>query len=200
LISGSNAFSAWTLIGVSVTASTDLPIFASEVVCQITTNGTSGSKFFRRGFVCNATLRTVSVYFRRGTNNSARLCFAGDNTNFANFNLLTGTIGSRSAAVKSTMIPWRDGWYRCTMTFTLSTAVELAICIVSSATSIRAEVNTLNTNIYVAGARIEDGSFPTSYISTTTAVVTRACNFASVTGDDFSSWYNSAEGTFGVEF
>ncbi len=35
---------------------------------------------------------------------------------------------------------------------------------------------------------------------TTTASFTRAGDFASVTGPDFSSWYNPAEGTFGVEF
>jgi hypothetical protein len=58
----------------------------------------------------------------------------------------------------------------------------------------------LDTTIYAAGAQMELGAFPTSYIPTTTAAVTRAGDFASVTGADLSSWYNPAEGTFGVEF
>ncbi len=88
------------------------------------------------------------------------------------------------------------------MTFTLPTASGLFISIVSSATSIRAESNTLNTNIYATGAEIEEGAFPTSYISTTrtTAAVTRAGEFASITGTNFSSWYNPLQGTFVVGF
>ena len=70
----------------------------------------------------------------------------------------------------------------------------------SSTTAPRGEVNTLNTNIYAAGAQMEDGSFATSYIPTTTAAVTRAGDFASITGSNFSSWYNPLQGTFVIGF
>jgi len=46
----------------------------------------------------------------------------------------------------------------------------------------------LSTNIYIAGAQAELGAFAISYIPTTTDVVTRAGDFASVTGTNFSSW------------
>lgn len=38
--------------------------------------------------------------------------------------------------------------------------------------------------------------FPTSYIPTTAAAVTRAADVASMTGTNFSSWFNATEGTF----
>ena len=38
-------------------------------------------------------------------------------------------------------------------------------------------------------------SFASSYIPTTTATATRAADVASVTGTNFSSWYNQTEGT-----
>ena len=41
----------------------------------------------------------------------------------------------------------------------------------------------------------EIGAFPTSYIPTTTSAVTRSADNASMTGTNFSSWYNSSEGT-----
>lgn len=51
------------------------------------------------------------------------------------------------------------------------------------------------SGIYIWGAQLEVGSFPTSYIPTTTATVTRAADVASMTGANFSSWYNDAQGT-----
>ena len=49
--------------------------------------------------------------------------------------------------------------------------------------------------IHVYGAQLEAGAFPTSYIPTTTATVTRAADVASITGSNFSSFYNQTEGT-----
>src|SRR6056297_3546656 len=43
-------------------------------------------------------------------------------------------------------------------------------------------------------------SFPTSYIPTTTATVTRNADQLSITGDDFSEWYNQTEGTVVCDF
>jgi hypothetical protein len=43
--------------------------------------------------------------------------------------------------------------------------------------------------------QLEQGSFATSYIPTTTAAATRAADVASITGTAFSSWYRQDEGT-----
>ena len=46
------------------------------------------------------------------------------------------------------------------------------------------------------GAQLEAGSFPTSYIPTTTASVVRSADVCSITGSAFTSFYNQSEGTF----
>lgn len=43
-------------------------------------------------------------------------------------------------------------------------------------------------------------SFASSYIPTTSATATRAADVASVTGTNFSSWYNQTEGTVFVNY
>jgi hypothetical protein len=47
---------------------------------------------------------------------------------------------------------------------------------------------------------MEEGNFATSYIPTTTTTMTRAVDFASITGSNLSSWYNPLQGTFVVGF
>jgi len=49
--------------------------------------------------------------------------------------------------------------------------------------------------LLVWGAQFELGSFPTSYIPTNGTALTRNADLASITGSNFSSWYNQSEGT-----
>ena len=69
-------------------------------------------------------------------------------------------------------------------------------------TYIAAGINlaSVNTQIYIWGAQLEVGSFATSYIPTTSAAVTRTADSASMTGTNFSSWYNQAQGSLYVDF
>jgi hypothetical protein len=59
-------------------------------------------------------------------------------------------------------------------------------------------------NVTVAGSltvfQLENGAFATPYIPTTGTPVTRAADVASVTGTNFSSWYNQSEGAFVAEY
>ena len=48
---------------------------------------------------------------------------------------------------------------------------------------------------FIWGAQLEAGSFATSYIPTVASSVTRNADAASMTGTNFSSWFNNGEGT-----
>ncbi len=61
-----------------------------------------------------------------------------------------------------------------------------------------AGVLTLTVTGTVQFAQLELGSFATSYIPTTASQVTRSADVATMTGTNFSNWYNATEGTMSV--
>jgi hypothetical protein len=57
---------------------------------------------------------------------------------------------------------------------------------------------TLTVSGTVTDAQLEAGSSRTSYIPTAGATATRSTDLASITGANFSSWYNQSEGTISL--
>jgi hypothetical protein len=95
-----------------------------------------------------------------------------------------------------------NGWYRCHVTFELVGSTPNVTIDIAGAPSggVIVYVGDNTSGILLWGAQLEEGSFATSYIPTTTAAVTRAGDFASIEGNNFTPWYNPVQGTFGVEF
>jgi hypothetical protein len=82
-----------------------------------------------------------------------------------------------------------NGWYQIAI---------LASGVIAANTNqfrIQPDASAGTGNVIIWGFQAENGAFPTSYIPTTTATVTRAADVASITGANFSSFYNQAEGT-----
>lgn len=93
----------------------------------------------------------------------------------------------------TSVIPAGDGWYRAFWFGTSS----------GGAGSLRLQllggrgVDVADFAIY--GAQLEAGAFATSYIPTTTTALTRNADVATMTGTNFSDWFNASEGTFSVQ-
>ena len=96
-----------------------------------------------------------------------------------------------------------DGWTRITLVTAASNAnttlSQWDISFGPSAAGIELIAGTANTLLFVDQVQIEAGAFPTSYIPTTTAAATRSADVASISGSNFSSWYNQTEGTVFAE-
>ena len=106
------------------------------------------------------------------------------------FTLTNSGSYSLSAGSSAGITPLSNGWYRCWVTGTAdaSTSEEPGIYASYSGNG--------SDGFYAWGLQFEAGAFPTSYIPTTTATVTRSADVANLTGTNFSSWYNQSEGTF----
>jgi hypothetical protein len=62
-----------------------------------------------------------------------------------------------------------------------------------------ADATAIDITLRIGLPQLELGAFATSVIPTTTTALTRNADVASMTGTNFSSWYNASEGTLYVE-
>ena len=85
--------------------------------------------------------------------------------------------------------------YSATRTLTAATT---ALCVPTMGINV-ANSTAMDFTIRIGLPQLEQGAFATSVIPTTSATVTRAADVASITGTNFSSWYNQAEGTVFAE-
>jgi len=185
-----------TVTTATPTASTTASLFTLNAGAN-TGNTTDGFNFGSDITLTNSTQHTQSLFVKPASATVLRL---RSNTSglLADFTLTgNGTAPSLSADLQGAFIvPFPNGWYRVSWTFTTTTSVP----------GNRGDYWTIKTNVadgtsglYVVGAQLEAGAFPTSYIPTTTATVTRAADVPSITGSAFSSWYNQSEGTVFAE-
>ena len=111
------------------------------------------------------------------------------------FNLSTGTVVSGPGAIQA----FPNGWYRCSIQSTTTVTSTYFIAIATNALAF-SYTGDGTSGIYLWGAQLEAGAFPTSYIPTTTAAATRSADVASIGGSAFTSFYNQSEGTMFVEY
>ena len=114
------------------------------------------------------------------------------------FDLQNGAVTGTSTFYTSSITPAGNGWYRCSVSknYTVATVLYAEAIISTSATVPNAYTGDGTSGIFIWGAQVEAGAFATSYIPTVASTVTRSADVATMTGTNFSSWYNQSEGTF----
>jgi hypothetical protein len=208
-----NLNSGYTLVRVirQYSASEVAPDGTTGTVTILSSNSEVGSTRYIYPVTQNgAGTYTVSCFFKNQSTTTyfpqLRVFGIGSGQAYATFNLTgNGSITDSGGAVyeNSTITPYSNNWYRCSMTFTTSGNSYLGGIVVSNSSTGELPLfdgsNSFDDGFLVWGFQNETGSFATSYIPTSGSTVTRAADNAKITGTNFTDFYNS-EGTLFAEY
>jgi hypothetical protein len=187
---------AWVKTGITVTANSSTAPDGSMTADLLTSNGSGTNRARFSTAVSGA--HSYSIFAKAGTGSFIQILDGASVNYFANFDIGAGVVGGKGSLVTSSISDVGNGWYRCTMSTDGSVAgVNFNIYIVDNASAAYGSSSTSPDTVYVYGAQLEAGSFPTSYIPTSGATATRAADIASISVDNFG--YRQDAGTVVVD-
>ena len=192
-----NSYTQDATVTANSIASPDGTVNATLLTSTLT-GGSNTCYVDRSATVTTSTTYTFSVFLKAGTSptSTINLWFSGGTfrqvVGIINWSTLAYTVTSTDSTGTGTITNYGNGWYRLTITYDSgnNTISYSRVYVRDSGPN-----NVTGETVYAWGRQTEAGAFPTSYIPTTTATVTRNGDLASMTGTNFSSWFNNAEGT-----
>jgi hypothetical protein len=199
---------AWVKEGATVTgnatASPDGTINADTIIESATTGV---HRIQQAQTLVSSTAYTFSVFVKRasGSRNLSINCSTIGNAQGLYdiaAGVVIGTAGT-AANLSASVQKFANGWVRCTLTMTgtgtpNNVYLQLAPSTETNPAWGASYTGDGTSGIFVYGAQLEAGAFATSYIPTVASTVSRSADNASMTGTNFSTWYNQTEGTFVV--
>jgi hypothetical protein len=218
LLSYSNDFSnaAWSkgsnlLVQLNTEISPDGSLNATKF-----TNVAASSVFaFQLSIGSTSSVWTSSVFVKKGTNKYCGISITSlgiTNSRYQPvFNLEDGTIqeintsGTNITNASNSITQYPNGWYRVTISVTFVGGADQCYMVLQNTnnTDYNPVSGTLDWqnaslgNAYFYGAMLEQGSYPTSYIPTTSTAVTRSAETANGAGN--STTFNSEQGVLMAE-
>lgn len=193
----------WTLAATTLAANSITAPDGTTTASLLSDNATSAAHATATtatfSFVFNTTY-SFSVFAKAATSHVMQIYTStGPFTTspYANFDLTAGTVGTSSGIVSASMQNCGNGWWRCVVAITAnanSAGAQFSIALTNDNSSAARIVSYVGTGkgFYVWGAQTESGAFPTSYIPTTGAAVTRSADVASM---PIGAWYNTTVGS-----
>lgn len=192
LLFKSNTFNNvfWTNSGITVTPNDILSPDGTVNGTKISAIANGSPFIFQSGtFGIN---RSNSIYAKKGNNDFLFLSSQGFG-NGASFNLATGVVATVTTGITASIKSLANGWYKCTINIPSSIANYPFLATMGG---INGNV-TAGSYIYIYGAQLESGTYPTSYIPTNTTTVTRNADVISKSG--ISTLIGQMEGTLFVD-
>jgi hypothetical protein len=151
----------------------------------IVSDATDTQHGFSQSITLTADSWTFSKFMKAGDRDWGYLDVSTISNAYAYFDLSARAVGTVGAAATAGIEDYGGGIYRCWISYTGTADAHIHRSLAADSdgdNSIVGDAST--TNIYQGYAQVELGSYPTSYIKTTTAAVTRAADRLYYVGDD----------------
>jgi hypothetical protein len=205
----SEQLNLWNGANASVTANTSVSPDGTQNADNVNITATNG--YWRRNPLtfANSTSYTASIFVKKSaTTGTKTFGFYYNNNvgspnngmwncviNLTNITATTtagGTAGTGIPTILSTnIVDYGSGWYRVEVAFTTGSAAG------NSGSEIGFEANGVVVDFLAWGAQVEQSSYATSYIPTTSASATRVADACFKTG--ISSLFGTNQGTFFID-
>ena len=175
----------WALSGVSTpTANTTIAPDGTLTADTVTATASTTQHLINQATAgLTATPITISIYAKANTHNFLQIFHGALLTNYANFNISTGVVGTVGAGFTSaSMNSVGNGWFRCIVTLTPTAFSNARFALVTSNTAVYNESWTTagTESVYLWGAQCVQGSVPGDYRATTSAAL--PCLYADYNG------------------
>ena len=178
----------WSQINATITTNVTTAPDGTSTADKLVENATNNQHRIDQTTTSAIGTNTFSVFAKKSERDSIWLRVG---TSGAYFDLTNGTV-SGATGVTTSIVNYGNGWYKCSIVRTSTVANEIVR--INSAIGINGTyLGDGTSGLFIWGAQLEAGSYPTSYIPTTTASVTRNADVISKTG--ISSLIGQTEGT-----
>lgn len=186
----------WTKAAVSVATNATTAPDGTVTSNKIVEDSTLANHRFYSGTLSLSGTNTASIYVKAAGRSYIQFGIWNSSSGIfdtaAVINLTDGTTSSVTGTI--TVTSAGDGWWRCTATGAYTTANRLYVRLLASASVVNYQGDGVS-GVFAWGAQMEAGAFATSYIPTVASQVTRTADVATMTGTNFSDWFNASAGT-----
>ena len=208
----------WDLSNVTFSSVNNDDPFGSQYAVQLNVDSSATqltSVAQNQGSILSDTPYTVSVWAKAGGSGSILQLASTDtqyNEVYQNFDLINGVLGNSSdyddgdtTILNAGMKKYKNGWYRCFITYktinTIGSKIRIGVVATTTSGHVGAPFHDGNS-LFLYGAQWEQNDAMTSYIpcgnTLSTEKVTREADYATISGDAFD-FFNHSEGTLYLE-